>query len=50
MADPPNAEVAALGMPQGHPGIIHRHAPGIMYTKESLDVTKLIIEKFNKKG
>jgi len=30
--------------------ILHRGSPGIMYSKETLDVTDLIIEKFNKKG
>jgi len=30
--------------------ILHRGSPGIMYAKEALDVTDLIIAKFNKKG
>jgi outer membrane protein len=42
--------VEQVGRDEGFSLIIHRNAPGIMYTKESLDVTKLIIEKFNKKG
>ncbi len=39
-----------MGRDEGFSLIIHRNAPGIMYTKEALDVTDLIIEKFNKKG
>lgn len=42
--------VEQVGRDEGFSLIIHRNAPGIMYTKETLDVTKLIIEKFNKKG
>lgn len=30
--------------------IFHRNAPGIMYSREALDVTDLIIDKLNKKG
>lgn len=42
--------VEEVGREENFSLIIHRGAPGIMYTKEALDVTELIIEKFNKKG
>lgn len=30
--------------------ILHRGSPGLMYSKEALDITDVIIAKFNKKG
>ena len=42
--------VEEVGREEGFSLILHRNSPGIMYSKEGLDVTDLIIEKFNKKG
>lgn len=42
--------VEEVGREEGFSLILHRGAPGIMYTRESLDVTDLIIEKFDKQG
>jgi len=42
--------VEEVGREEGFSLILHRGAPGVMYTRESLDVTDLIIEKFNKQG
>ncbi len=42
--------VEEVGRDGGFSLILHRGAPGIMYTKEALDVTDRIIEKFNKQG
>ncbi len=42
--------VEEIGREEGFSLILHRGAPGIMYTKEALDVTDLIIEKFNKQS
>ena len=41
--------VNTLGREEGYSLIIARGAPGIMYTRESLDITDLVIEKFNAK-
>ena len=42
--------VEEVGRDEGFSLILHRGAPGIMYTKEALDVTDMIIEKFNKQS
>ena len=42
--------VEELGREEGFSLILHRNSPGIMYSKEALDITDLIIAKFNKKG
>ncbi len=42
--------VEEVGREEGYSLILHRNSPGIMYSKETLDVTDLIIAKFNKKG
>ena len=42
--------VEAVGRDEGFSLILRRGSPGIMYAKETLDVTELIIERFNKKG
>jgi outer membrane protein len=42
--------VEEVGRDQGFSLILHRQAPGLMYSKEVLDVTELIIERFNKKS
>ena len=42
--------VEEVGRTRGYSLILHRGAPGVMYTKEALDVTDLIIEKFDQKS
>jgi outer membrane protein len=42
--------VEEVGRNEGFSLILHRQAPGLMYSKEALDVTELIIEKFNEKS
>ena len=42
--------VQEAGREEGFSLILHRNSPGILYSKEALDITDLIIAKFNKKG
>ena len=42
--------VEEVGRDEGFSLILHRQSPGIMYSKEALDVTDLIIKKFDKQG
>lgn len=37
-----------IGKEQGFTLIIGRNAPGVMYSREALDITDLVIERFNK--
>ncbi len=39
-----------VGKSQGFTMIIRRGAPGFLYTREALDITDLVIERYNKKG
>jgi outer membrane protein len=39
-----------LGKGQGYTIILRRGTPGLLYTREALDVTDLVIEQYNKKG
>ena len=39
-----------LGKSQSFTLILSRGAPGLLYTREALDVTDLVIEKYNQKG
>lgn len=39
-----------LGKSQGFTLILRRGAPGVLYTREALDITDLVIERYNKKG
>jgi outer membrane protein len=39
-----------LGKSQGYTMILRRGTPGLLYTREALDVTDLVIEQYNKKG
>ena len=39
-----------IGKNQGFTLILRRGAPGFLYTREALDVTDLVIEKYNQKG
>ncbi len=42
--------VEGLGRDEGFSFIMMRSTPGLMYTREALDITDLVIEKFNEKG
>lgn len=42
--------VEGLGRDEGFSFILMRSTPGLMYAREALDITDLVIEKFNKKG
>ena len=41
--------IGDLGKSQGFTLIIRRGAPGMLYTREQLDITDLVIERYNKK-
>lgn len=41
--------IEETGKDEGFTLIIRRGAPGILYTREALDITDLVIEKYNKK-
>jgi outer membrane protein len=43
------AIIEDLGKSQGFTMIIRRGAPGVLYTREALDVTDLVIERYNNK-
>jgi outer membrane protein len=43
------AIIEEFGKSQGFTLIIRRGAPGVLYTREALDVTGLVIERYNKK-
>jgi len=42
--------VEAVGRDEGFSLILMRNTPGIMYTREALDITDMVIERFNKQG
>ncbi len=42
--------VEEVGRSEGFTLILMRNAPGLMYAREALDVTDLVIAKFNEKG
>ncbi len=42
--------IEAIGKEQGFTMIIERGTPGVMYTREALDITDLVVSRFNKKG
>jgi outer membrane protein len=44
------AVVDEIGRDKGFSLILLRGAPGIMYSREALDITDLVVEAFNKKG
>ena len=41
--------IEELGKSQGFTLIIRRGAPGVLYAREALDVTEMVIERYNKK-
>jgi outer membrane protein len=42
--------IAEIGKSNGFTMIIRRGAPGVLYTREALDITDLVIEKYNAKS
>jgi outer membrane protein len=42
--------VEAIGREQGFGLILARETPGVMYTREALDITDLVIARFNKQS
>jgi Skp family chaperone for outer membrane proteins len=42
--------IAEVGKSNGFTLILRRGTPGVLYTREALDVTDLIIQRYNKKG
>jgi outer membrane protein len=42
--------IESAGKEAGYTMILRRGSPGLLYTREALDITDLIIEKYNKKG
>jgi len=42
--------IEALGKAEGFTMILRRGTPGLLYTREALDVTDMVIERFNKKS
>jgi len=42
--------ITDVGKTQGFTLIIRRGTPGVLYTREALDVTDLIIKRYNQKG
>ena len=42
--------VTEVGKTQGYSMIFHRSTPGILYAREALDITDLVIERYDKKS
>lgn len=42
--------ITEIGKSQGFSLILRRRTPGFLYTREALDITDLVIEKYNKKS
>jgi len=42
--------IEEIGKSSGFTLILSRGAPGVLYTREALDITDLVVEKYNKKG
>ncbi len=42
--------IEELGKSEGFTLIIRRGAPGVLYTREALDITDMVIEKYNQKS
>jgi len=45
-----SAIIEDVGKSQGFTVIFRRGAPGLLYTREALDITEIVIERYNKKG
>jgi outer membrane protein len=42
--------VSEIGKEQGYSLILERGTPGMVYSREALDITDQVVERFNKKG
>jgi outer membrane protein len=42
--------ITEIGKNEGFTVIFERNSPGLLYAREALDVTDLVIQRFNKKG
>lgn len=42
--------IEAIGKEQSFTMIIRRGTPGVLYTREALDITDVVIQRYNKKG
>ena len=42
--------ITEVGKEQGYTLVIERATPGLIYAKETLDITDLVVQRFNKKG
>ena len=42
--------ISDIGKSEGFTVILERNSPGLLYTREALDVTDMVIQRFNKKG
>jgi len=42
--------ITDIGKSEGFTVILERNSPGLLYAREALDVTDLVIQRFNKKG
>ena len=42
--------ITDVGKTQGFTLILRRGTPGVLYTREALDVTDLVIKRYNQKG
>ena len=42
--------ITDFGKEQGYTLILERNTPGVIYTKEALDITDQVVQRFNKKG
>jgi outer membrane protein len=42
--------IAEVGKEQGYTIVLERATPGLIYAKEALDITDLVVQRFNKKG
>ncbi len=42
--------VEQIGKEQGFTMVIERNTPGLLYSRETLDITDLVIQRFNKQG
>lgn len=42
--------ITEIGKSEGFTIIVERSSPGLLYAREALDITDLVIQRFNKKG
>jgi Skp family chaperone for outer membrane proteins len=42
--------IEEIGKTKGFTMILRRGAPGLLYTREALDITDMVIEKYNAKS